>query len=107
MPRSLGNDNEGPGAQRESLRTTVADNMECGRSVKDLNDLLALRVPLPYPAAGKLGDKNGAVPVRHEARQGTAFLSLRCRRLRRPAFYHVELREFGVQVGDCQHHSSP
>lgn len=68
MPCSLGNDNECPGAQRESLRMTIAGNMECGRSVDDLNDLIALRVPLPFPAAGKLGDKNGAVPLRHETR---------------------------------------
>ena len=57
-----------PASQRESLRMTIAGNMECGRSVDDLNDLIALRVPLPFPAAGKLGDKNGAVPVRHETR---------------------------------------
>jgi hypothetical protein len=106
MPFSLGNDNERPGTQVESLRMTVANDMECGRSVDNLNDLIALRVPLPYPAAGKLGDENGAVPIRHQARQGAVILSLCCRCLRRPAL-HVELRKFGIQVNDCQHHPSP
>jgi len=85
----------------------VADNMECGRSIDDLNDLVALRVPLPCTTAGKLGDENGTVPVWHETRQGAVFLSLCCRRLRRPASLHVQLRKFCVQVSDRQHHPSP
>src|SRR6185295_3409985 len=107
MPCSLGNDDKGPSAQGESLRTTVADNMERGRSVEDLNDLIALRVPLPYSAAGELGDENSTIPVRREARQGVVFLPLRCRRLRRPPSTQAQLGKFGIQIGDCQHHPSP
>jgi hypothetical protein len=59
------------------------------------------------PRASELGDENGAVPVRHEAREAPAFLSPRCRRLRRPATRHPQLCKLSVQVSDCQHRPSP
>src|SRR5439155_14074204 len=79
VPCALGNDGDHSGAQRKRLQPVFLEDVENGRSVENVNQLV-LGVGLPMACPGGFAEKQEPVTVTSQLR-GAAF-ALRARSLR-------------------------
>src|SRR5437764_11964528 len=80
VPRPLRDDHDHAGFERMGLRSVVRHDVEGHRAVDDLHDLVAVWMALPRTFAGELGDVDGAVAVRRQARKSAHTTGIRCLR---------------------------
>src|SRR3984893_4136820 len=98
VPRALRNDRDRPGAKCERLWTIRAHDLHRGRTVDNVDQLVAGDMGFPMTFPGELGDEQAAVAVGRQS--CAAALSIRHGRLRRPPGEDRELRELALSGGD-------
>src|SRR6266436_5177437 len=99
VPRALRNHRDRPGAKCERLWTVRAHDLHRGRTVDNVDQLVAGEMGFPMTFPGELGDEQAAVAVGRQS--CAAALSIRHGRLRRPPAEHRELRELGIEIDDA------
>src|SRR3954454_23325013 len=103
VPYALRHDDQHPGPELVRLRLIIDDDVQLGRPLDDLHQLVAVRVPFPGAVAGKFRGEDIAVAERRQRRERAARAPLGLQHIGPAVAQHGELFRFARNIDNRDH----
>src|SRR4051812_16494437 len=103
MPGALRHDDQHPGPELMRLLLVVDDDVQLGRPLDDLHQLVAVRMPFPGAVAGKFRGEDVAVAERRQRRESAALATFGLQHVGPAVAQQLKLFRFTPDIDNRDH----